>query len=101
VLFIGRTNVGKSSLLNLLLGEQVARESKRKQITRSLDAFSVGVLPSVTRGPLLADPGAVAAAGESGGDSPLLTIIDSPGYGTRAREDWGPLMEKFLTKRKR
>ncbi|KAI5286370.1 hypothetical protein KEM54_006846 [Ascosphaera aggregata] len=76
ILFLGRTNVGKSSLINLLVSKQICKSSRIRQATRRLDAFEVG------------PPGR------------QFTIIDSPGYGSRAREDWGPLMEKFITQRK-
>lgn len=41
VVFMGRSNVGKSSLLNLILGEKIARTSSMPGKTRSLLFFKV------------------------------------------------------------
>jgi GTP-binding protein len=41
IAFLGRSNVGKSSLLNLLSGTQIARVSKTPGRTRTLNLFDV------------------------------------------------------------
>lgn len=77
IAFIGRSNVGKSSLLNLLVGAKVATESKTPGHTRSLDFYVVD-------------------------DS--LCFVDMPGYGfamapTEIIESWPQLIEDYIRKR--
>ncbi|KAI5304710.1 hypothetical protein KEM56_006076 [Ascosphaera pollenicola] len=76
IIFLGRTNVGKSSLINLLVKENICISSSNRQVTKSLNAFDIGP------------------------PDRSLTLIDSPGYGSSMQQDWGPLMEKFLSRRK-
>jgi len=81
VAFAGRSNVGKSTLLNLLLGRKLAHTSSTPGRTRTLNFFSVK-----TRG----------------GSS--LTFVDLPGYGfaRRAKEEklaWADLAERYLLER--
>lgn len=75
IILLGRTNVGKSSLINLLVGKPLCRSSANRQVTKSLNAYSIG------------------PAGRS------LTLIDSPGYASKLNQDWAPLMEKFISRR--
>lgn len=41
IAFVGRSNVGKSSLINSLVGEKLARSSKQPGKTKHLDIFSI------------------------------------------------------------
>jgi GTP-binding protein len=78
VAFIGRSNVGKSSLLNALLKrKQIAYTSKKPGKTRELNYFLVD------------------------GD---VYFVDLPGYGfakvpTHVRKKWAGLIERYLTER--
>lgn len=78
VAFVGRSNVGKSSLLNVLTGRKaLARVSRTPGRTRALNFFSVG---------------------------DRLTLVDLPGYGyatvsqAEARR-WGQTVSFYLARR--
>jgi GTP-binding protein len=75
VVFVGRSNVGKSSLINMLVGRKVAHVSKEPGRTRAINFF-------------LWDDG--------------LYLVDVPGYGYakvsgEEREKWRLMMEKYFT----
>lgn len=78
IAFAGRSNVGKSSLLNLLTGrKKLARVSGAPGKTRTINFY------------------------EANGE---FRIVDLPGYGyakvsKSMSEDWGPMMEKYLSTR--
>jgi GTP-binding protein len=81
VAFAGRSNVGKSTLLNLLLGRRLAHTSSTPGRTRTLNFFSV-----TTR------------------NKSTLAFVDLPGYGfaKRAKNErfaWGELVERYLLER--
>jgi len=63
VAFIGRSNVGKSSLLNALVGQRIAKTSGTPGKTRALNVFLV---PPRAIGPGSAEP---------------IYFLDLPGYG--------------------
>ena len=76
----GRSNVGKSSLLNALFGPRVAKTSKRSGKTREIVVFSL-------------------VMGEKGG--PPLYLFDLPGFGHaevsgHLRRQWEGLMNSFF-----
>ncbi len=79
IAFAGRSNVGKSSLINLLLGRKsLAKVSSSPGKTRTINFFDIN-------------------SGE-------FRLVDLPGYGyakvsKSVSEDWGKMMETFLTKR--
>jgi len=68
VLFFGRSNVGKSSLINALLGRRLARTSSTPGKTLSVNYYSVGCTP---KGASRVD------CTPKGG----LVFVDLPGYG--------------------
>ncbi|RPB03950.1 P-loop containing nucleoside triphosphate hydrolase protein [Choiromyces venosus 120613-1] len=74
VAFLGRSNVGKSSLLNALLNRPLAYTSSKPGRTQLLNAYSV-------------------AAGRA-------VLLDMPGYGYNSREDWGVQVMKYLHRRR-
>ena len=75
--FVGRSNVGKSSLINAILGENVARVSNTPGRTQSLNLFNV---------------------------QDKIMIVDLPGYGyARVSKvqaiEWVKRLEKYLINR--
>ena len=74
VAFAGRSNVGKSSLINALTLSAVARQSDKPGKTQSLNFYDVNA---------------------------QLTLVDMPGYGFAFAEDgrkaaWNSLMDEYL-----
>jgi len=83
VAFLGRSNVGKSSLINSLLGEKLAKTSSTPGRTRAINFF------------------AVRRAGRSG---PELLFADLPGYGydklsKEISAEWPKFIEPYLEQR--
>ena len=80
VAFVGRSNVGKSSLLNALASAKLAKVSRTPGRTQLVNFFTVA------------------------GKDWSYALADLPGYGfARApkvvRRDWGPLIERYLERR--
>lgn len=80
ICFLGRSNVGKSSLLNTLLGRKIAHTSSKPGRTKLMNAFAVG-------------------GSEDNGKNRLI-VLDMPGYGKGGRAEWGKEIVKYLEKRK-
>jgi GTP-binding protein len=81
VAFLGRSNVGKSSLINALLNSNICRTSFKPGHTKLMNAFAVG--------------------GQDGRGNPgRINILDMPGYGKGSREEWGQEISKYLRLRK-
>jgi GTP-binding protein len=79
VAIVGRSNVGKSSVINAMLGSPLARTSRTPGRTRLLNWFDVDARPK-------------------------LRLVDLPGYGyaevsVAMRASWRPLIETYLTTR--
>jgi GTP-binding protein len=94
VAFLGRSNVGKSSLLNALFAQKLAHTSGRPGRTTSMNFYGVGGIghggASLKRGP----NNHMNIEGEGG-----LVVVDTPGYGFASREGWGTEVLKYLTDR--
>jgi GTP-binding protein len=79
VVFLGRSNVGKSSLINALLGAKgLARTSSEPGRTQTLNFYKV---------------------------NDAVYFVDLPGYGfakapRHVRDAWGPMIEGFLERRR-
>lgn len=79
VAFLGRSNVGKSSLLNAIMGKEMCWTSSKPGRTREMNAFGIG--------------------GTKGGESKIV-LLDMPGYGKASRREWGEEIMKYLQGRK-
>ncbi|KAF7722631.1 GTP-binding protein [Apophysomyces ossiformis] len=76
--FVGRSNVGKSTLLNHLADTNIVRTSDKPGLTQQINFFSVGR---------------------------LFFMVDMPGYGfafvdEEKRQQWRQLMETYISTRK-
>lgn len=80
ICFLGRSNVGKSSLINALFNKRMAYTSSKPGRTRLINAFGVGR--------------------EDGNGRNRLVVLDMPGYGKGSQLDWGKQILKYLNKRK-
>ncbi len=83
IAFLGRSNVGKSSLINSLVGSKIARTSSTPGRTRSINFFEI-------RWP--------------GKPRPELVFTDLPGYGyaklpREVSEQWAGFIEPYLKAR--
>jgi len=83
IAFLGRSNVGKSSLINALVGKKLARTSNTPGRTRSINFYEVR---------------------RAGQPRPELVFVDLPGYGYAqvSREvsaDWARFVDPYLLER--
>jgi len=87
IAFLGRSNVGKSSLINALLGEKVAHTSSTPGRTRAINFFALH-----------------EGAGEKKKARPALIFADLPGYGyakisKSISAEWPKFIEPYLAER--
>lgn len=85
IIFAGRSNVGKSSLINALLNNKIAKVSSSPGKTRSINFY------------------AVKANSDEG--IKIFRLVDLPGFGyascgKEARNNWARLIEYYLASRK-
>ncbi|KAI4260173.1 MAG: hypothetical protein LQ352_000438 [Teloschistes flavicans] len=81
VAFLGRSNVGKSSLLNALMGKHLCHTSRNPGRTKTINFFAVG-------------------GEDEQGNPGRLTVLDMPGYGHKSRAEWGQEIMKYLIGRR-
>jgi GTP-binding protein len=87
IAFLGRSNVGKSSLINSLLGSREAKVSSTPGRTRAINFFALH-----------------EGAGEKMKIRPTLIFADLPGYGyakisKSISSEWPKFIEPYLTER--
>jgi len=83
IAFLGRSNVGKSSVINALLGSKIAKTSSTPGRTRMINFFEVRL---------------------AGKPRPEMLFVDLPGYGYAkvSREvsaEWSKFIDPYLTER--
>ena len=83
IAFLGRSNVGKSSVINALVGAKIARTSNTPGRTRSINFFEIR---------------------RAGHPQPELLFTDLPGYGYakisgEISQDWARFVDPYLTDR--
>jgi GTP-binding protein len=88
IVFAGRSNVGKSSLLNKLVGSRVARVSATPGKTREMNFFRWR-------------PGWIANVSDARARREGMLLVDLPGYGyakvaRELRADWGREITQWL-----
>lgn len=95
--FIGRSNVGKSSLINMLCGnEKLAKTSGSPGKTQLLNHFEISSSPS--------PKAAQSSTGSKDSKRQQWYLVDLPGYGfakvsIRSRRRWEQMIENYLRKR--
>jgi GTP-binding protein len=116
IAFLGRSNVGKSSLLNALLNKKnakIAHESKNPGRTKTMNLFGVGGAAEGAGVRRVAKKGlSLELLGRAGGKEFKkgtesrnvigqggLVVVDCPGYGFGSRDEWGDVVIKYLQKR--
>lgn len=100
VAFIGRSNVGKSSLVNMLTNRKsLAFTSKTPGKTQQFNYFAVNDKPELARAIRYGDdvPGSK--------DLDSFYIVDLPGFGyakvaQELKQEWSDFMDEYLQKRK-
>ena len=95
VAFLGRSNAGKSSLLNALLNEPTLNKVGAKPgKTTTLHAYGLSATPAGRR------VGARYKITGAGNSKSLVTMLDAPGYGYGSQNDWGEGIIKYLKQRR-
>lgn len=99
VAFLGRSNVGKSSLINTLLGSQEAKVSSTPGRTRAINFFALHRITGKGSG------GAANSGEPNLAARPSLIFADLPGYGyakisRSISAEWPSFIEPYLGERR-
>lgn len=110
VAILGRSNVGKSSLINAILGSPLCRSSTTPGFTKTITAY--GVLGRADENTLhrrdqkkKSDSTSNSTAKPKShihilhGVDSRLSIVDMPGYGKSSRPEWGKAILQYITER--
>ncbi|MCJ1426576.1 GTP-binding protein [Sticta canariensis] len=81
VAFLGRSNVGKSSLLNGIMRKELCHTSKKPGRTTYMNFIAVG-------------------GQDENGNPGRMLVLDMPGYGKGSRPEWGAEVMKYLVGRR-
>ncbi|KAF1977598.1 hypothetical protein BU23DRAFT_453229, partial [Bimuria novae-zelandiae CBS 107.79] len=97
VAFVGRSNVGKSSLLNAIVNADtkalLARTSSTPGFTKTMNLYGLGPMGGVHYKKQPSGHGKIVGPGG-------ITIVDMPGYGEGSLSEWGIEIMKYLQGRK-
>ncbi|CAI6326157.1 unnamed protein product [Periconia digitata] len=94
VAFVGRSNVGKSSLLNTLVNTKLlARTSATPGFTKTMNLYGIAPKNNIMLSKSPTGHEKITGAG-------ALTIVDMPGYGEGSLTEWGTEIMKYLQNRK-
>lgn len=97
IAFVGRSNVGKSSLLNAIVNADtkalLARTSATPGFTKTMNLYGLGPRGGVHYKKQPSGHGKIVGKGG-------ITIVDMPGYGEGSLVAWGTEIMKYLQDRK-
>jgi ribosome biogenesis GTP-binding protein YsxC/EngB len=91
ICIIGKSNAGKSTLINRLCGQHIARESAKPGYTRMMNVYSIG--------PPMDLPPSTELASDEERPTGSIMLVDTPGYGYASKAEWGSIILRYLETR--